>query len=233
MVTINVGRVTGLSAYEIAVKNGFEGTEQDWIDSVGATTGSGIEFVDTFPEADGDKIVFLRNAAATNMGDSKFSKDVNYRLILNNIDTLPEYTADINVDFNYDIDSEAEYRVVFGEPSVSATVRNIVIQNSEYEDGLPDGYLNWIWAEETFIHEMFGEMVAKTWYGFDGSALTPLTDVNTKILDNVFITSDSNITRANENIEALSAIFDIGVCSKKGLYYTDKGAWKLLSETAQ
>lgn len=27
----------GLSAYEIAIKNGFEGSEQDWLDSLQAT----------------------------------------------------------------------------------------------------------------------------------------------------------------------------------------------------
>lgn len=33
----NLGRITGLSAYEVAVKNGFEGTEQEWLDNLKAT----------------------------------------------------------------------------------------------------------------------------------------------------------------------------------------------------
>lgn len=31
-----VGKISGLSAYEIAVKNGFEGTEQEWLASLGS-----------------------------------------------------------------------------------------------------------------------------------------------------------------------------------------------------
>ena len=34
MARIDLGKVTGLSAYEIAKKNGFEGTEQEWLDSL-------------------------------------------------------------------------------------------------------------------------------------------------------------------------------------------------------
>ncbi len=30
----NLGRVQGLSAYEVAVKNGYEGTEQEWLASL-------------------------------------------------------------------------------------------------------------------------------------------------------------------------------------------------------
>ena len=33
----NLGRITGLSAYEIAVKNGFKGTEQEWLEEMKAT----------------------------------------------------------------------------------------------------------------------------------------------------------------------------------------------------
>ena len=35
--TINVGRVAGLSAYEVAVAGGFVGTEADWLASLGST----------------------------------------------------------------------------------------------------------------------------------------------------------------------------------------------------
>lgn len=30
----NLGRVVGESAYELAVKNGFEGSEQEWLESI-------------------------------------------------------------------------------------------------------------------------------------------------------------------------------------------------------
>lgn len=30
----NLGRVQGLSAYEVAVKNGYTGTEQEWLTSL-------------------------------------------------------------------------------------------------------------------------------------------------------------------------------------------------------
>ena len=45
MASQNLGRITGLSAYEIAVKNGFEGTEQEWLDSLKGITdvGEGLE----------------------------------------------------------------------------------------------------------------------------------------------------------------------------------------------
>ena len=31
---INLGRVQGKSAYEIAIENGYEGTEQEWLQSL-------------------------------------------------------------------------------------------------------------------------------------------------------------------------------------------------------
>lgn len=31
---INLGRVQGKSAYEIAIQNGFKGTEQEWLESL-------------------------------------------------------------------------------------------------------------------------------------------------------------------------------------------------------
>lgn len=37
-----IGNVNGKSAYEIAVKNGFEGTEQEWLDSLKGQGGSVI-----------------------------------------------------------------------------------------------------------------------------------------------------------------------------------------------
>lgn len=36
---INLGRVQGLSAYEIAVKNGFTGTEEEWLQSLNGKDG--------------------------------------------------------------------------------------------------------------------------------------------------------------------------------------------------
>lgn len=45
MAKINIGRVVGYSAYEIAVKNGFEGTEQQWLDSI---QGKPFEIVKTY-----------------------------------------------------------------------------------------------------------------------------------------------------------------------------------------
>ena len=33
----DLGRIDGLSAYEIAVKNGFEGTEQEWLEYMKAS----------------------------------------------------------------------------------------------------------------------------------------------------------------------------------------------------
>lgn len=47
MVTIDLGRVVGKSAYEIAVDNGFEGTEQEWLDSLEGIQG---EKGDTGPQ---------------------------------------------------------------------------------------------------------------------------------------------------------------------------------------
>lgn len=37
--TINLGRVVGYSAYEVAVQNGFTGTEQEWLDSLKGQSG--------------------------------------------------------------------------------------------------------------------------------------------------------------------------------------------------
>lgn len=40
MAQTNLGRVVGYSAYEVAVQNGYEGTEQQWLASLKGETGS-------------------------------------------------------------------------------------------------------------------------------------------------------------------------------------------------
>ena len=40
MAQVNLGRVVGYSAYEIAVQNGFEGTEAEWLASLKGETGA-------------------------------------------------------------------------------------------------------------------------------------------------------------------------------------------------
>ena len=51
----------GLSAYEIAVKNGFEGSEQEWLDSLKGKDGKDgytpIKGIDYFTEADKAEMV--------------------------------------------------------------------------------------------------------------------------------------------------------------------------------
>ena len=46
----NLGRITGLSAYEIAVKNGFEGTEQEWLEYMKASDEQVKEAVNDYLE---------------------------------------------------------------------------------------------------------------------------------------------------------------------------------------
>ena len=36
MAKVSIGRVKGLSAYEVAVKNGYKGSEQEWLESLNA-----------------------------------------------------------------------------------------------------------------------------------------------------------------------------------------------------
>ena len=38
MAKVNLGRVVGRSAYEEAVKQGYDGTEEEWLDSLNGTT---------------------------------------------------------------------------------------------------------------------------------------------------------------------------------------------------
>ena len=40
MAQVNLGRVVGYSAYEIAVQEGFVGTEQEWLASLKGDTGN-------------------------------------------------------------------------------------------------------------------------------------------------------------------------------------------------
>lgn len=52
----------GLSAYEVAVENGFEGTEQEWLDSIGANLTVPV----TMSDSDGDDfITFTRTGTGT------------------------------------------------------------------------------------------------------------------------------------------------------------------------
>lgn len=51
---INLGRVQGLSAYEIAIENGFEGTEEEWLQSLKGQDGNnGIDGKDGTDGKDG------------------------------------------------------------------------------------------------------------------------------------------------------------------------------------
>lgn len=40
MAQVNLGRVVGYSAYEVAVQEGFVGTEQEWLASLKGDTGN-------------------------------------------------------------------------------------------------------------------------------------------------------------------------------------------------
>lgn len=56
--TINLGRVVGYSAYEVAVQNGFEGTESEWLESL---KGYGIGFQTITTQQDGTMVITLTN----------------------------------------------------------------------------------------------------------------------------------------------------------------------------
>lgn len=56
--TINLGRVVGYSAYEVAVQNGFEGTESEWLESL---QGDGVGFQTITTQQDGTMIITLTN----------------------------------------------------------------------------------------------------------------------------------------------------------------------------
>lgn len=49
----------GLSAYEIAVKNGFIGTEQEWLDSLKAESYQPYDSVYEFPNIGSPKIIYV------------------------------------------------------------------------------------------------------------------------------------------------------------------------------
>ena len=40
MAQVNLGRVVGYSAYEVAVQEGYQGTEQEWLASLKGDTGN-------------------------------------------------------------------------------------------------------------------------------------------------------------------------------------------------
>ena len=57
-----VYKIKGISAYEVAVENGYEGTEEEWIESLswtaGSWTGTQAEY-DALGEYDDDTIYFI------------------------------------------------------------------------------------------------------------------------------------------------------------------------------
>ena len=57
--TLNIGG--SLSAYEIAVKNGFEGTEEEWLASLKGEDGKDAENTNTAPTV-GDNISYINQA---------------------------------------------------------------------------------------------------------------------------------------------------------------------------
>jgi len=64
MAQVNLGRVVGYSAYEIAVQEGFEGTEAEWLASLqgaqgqtGATGPSGADGTTFTPSVNAEGVI--------------------------------------------------------------------------------------------------------------------------------------------------------------------------------
>lgn len=73
--TINLGRVVGYSAYEVAVQNGFVGTEEEWLESLKGDDGEqGADAVNPFKGWWPD-LATLKAAHTATAGDSAYVKD--------------------------------------------------------------------------------------------------------------------------------------------------------------
>lgn len=64
MAQVNLGRVVGYSAYEVAVQEGFVGTEQEWLASLkgdtgntGATGADGDDGTTFFPSVSAEGVI--------------------------------------------------------------------------------------------------------------------------------------------------------------------------------
>lgn len=79
MAEINLGRVVGYSAYEIAVQQGFNGTEEEWIASLkgepGQNGSNGLNAINPFKGWWPD-LETLKAAHTATQGDSAYVKDV-------------------------------------------------------------------------------------------------------------------------------------------------------------
>lgn len=77
-ITISSLGEQGLSAYAIAVKNGFVGTEQEWIGSIGGGTGGSGDMLKSVYDADGDGKVNSADSADSVSWDGIENKPVTY-----------------------------------------------------------------------------------------------------------------------------------------------------------
>lgn len=77
----------GLSAYEIAVKNGFEGSEQEWLDSLKGKDGyTPIKGIDYFDGKDGNTPV---------KGIDYFTEADKAEMVSDVIERLPVYNGEV------------------------------------------------------------------------------------------------------------------------------------------
>lgn len=239
MAIINVGRVVGLSAYELAVKNGYNKTEQEFVyELLHSNPGRGVEFVDTLPEAAGEKVVFLKNDQKSTMTPVEFDSTAVYTL------NPKEFSGTLEAEFpiDDDIDSlslcaedDRDFTIAdltFNNPVLSSAIKNIVI--APHDGSLPDNAVSWVWSEKAFTHELFGDIPGKTWLSFNGATVTPIDLDIVKSIEFIF-EGGSDMRLANTLKTDLLNAFEIKterVC-KKGLYYTHDGTWKLLSEAKE
>lgn len=102
MVEVNLGRVTGRSAYEVAVANGFSGTQVEWLASLkgkdGAQGGQGIQGVQGPAGKDFEIKKTYASVAAMNTAAGAGLSDGDFVLIAttdtNNVDNSKMYTWD-------------------------------------------------------------------------------------------------------------------------------------------
>lgn len=85
---INLGRVQGLSAYEIALEKGFEGTEEEWLQSLGGKDGKSAYELAVENGYEGTKEQWLNSLKATYDDTELKNRMAEIENSIGNIDTI-------------------------------------------------------------------------------------------------------------------------------------------------
>lgn len=169
------GGADGLSAYEIAVKNGFEGSEEEWLKSLKAeiTEEDKAEIIKAVDEAHAHRCIQIYGEKTVFDLSGAYEMNPNYYANSFTGIFVPEEGKQYAVNWN------GKIYICTAKRDAEYGVETYVIRNEEVEDGT-DGYFKFVWTPYVDLLDIY-------YYGrADSCEIMPYSE-EIKQLDEKFI----------------------------------------------